>query len=129
MRSDQLHSLALCHFMSPALRHSCLQGQLLLFQEVFNSVYVHKPSDNLFPDIFLDAFVGAEVTRFCQFSQGHQEVIKRLALLLHTLPEVAALDRLVELSSNILLDRRQHSHAGLLSCRGCRHSDRLPGKA
>ena len=40
----QLHSLALCHFMCPALRHGCLQGQLLFFQEVLNSVSVHEPS-------------------------------------------------------------------------------------
>ena len=84
-------------------------------------------------DIFLNTFVGAEVTCFCQFSQGHQEVIKRLALLLHTLPEVAALDRLIELSSNILLDRRYdlvdaptlgYCHAEVVY-----NSDRLPGKA
>ena len=43
----------LCHFMSPALRHGCLQGQFLFFQEVLNSVSVHEPSNDLVADIFL----------------------------------------------------------------------------
>ena len=50
------------------------------------------------------AVVRAKVTRFCQFSEGYKEVVKRLSLLLHQFPKVPTFDCFIDLTLHIPFD-------------------------
>ena len=60
---------------------------------------------DLISDTLQDACVGAEVTSFHHFSEGHEEVVKCLPFLLHSSAEVPAFNHFVYLSLNAAFNR------------------------
>ena len=76
------HSLLLSGLLSAAYGDGCVESEVLLLEEVLNSVSVQEAFDDLVTDVLLSAVIRAELAGLGQLAEADQEVIESFSRLL-----------------------------------------------
>ena len=75
-------SLLLSGLLGTACGDGFVESEVLLLEEVLNSVSVQEAFDDLVTDVFLSAVVRAELAGLGQLAEADQEVIEKFTRLL-----------------------------------------------